>query len=227
MTEHRDFDKAAATWDEEPRRVQLARDVAAAIIGEAEPTRDMDALDFGCGTGLLTLLLQPHVRSITGIDTSRGMLDVLERKVREWGLANVRTLHCDAGSGERPDGAYNLIVSSMALHHLADLSSLFLLFHGLLLPGGILCVADLDKEDGSFHDDPTGVLHFGFERTEVMELLAAAGFADIRSATAAVIRKSSPGRTRDYPVFLISARTVDAYLTVESMGSELVRSVLA
>jgi ubiquinone/menaquinone biosynthesis C-methylase UbiE len=227
MAEYRDFDKAATTWDEEPRRVQLAREVAAAIIDAAEPNHDMDALDFGCGTGLITLHLQPHVRSITGIDTSRGMLDVLERKVREWGISNVHTLHCDIGSGEQPDGAYHLIVSSMTLHHVADLSSLFRLFHGLLLPGGILCVADLDKEDGSFHDDATGVRHFGFERTEVMELLAAAGFSDIRSATAAVIRKSSPARTRDYPVFLISARTTDSFLTVESMKSEHARGALA
>jgi ubiquinone/menaquinone biosynthesis C-methylase UbiE len=227
MTEHRDFDKAAATWDEEPRRVQLARDVAAAIVGEAHPTGDMDALDFGCGTGLLTLLLQPHVRSITGIDTSRGMLDVLERKASAWGLSNVRTLRCDIGTGERPDGAYHLIVSNMTLHHVADLSALFRLFHGLLLPGGVLCVADLDKEDGSFHDDPAGVHHFGFERTEVMELLSAAGFTDIRSATASVIRKISPVRTRDYPVFLLSARITDSFLTVESMRSELVQGALA
>jgi ubiquinone/menaquinone biosynthesis C-methylase UbiE len=227
MTGHRDFDKAAATWDEEPRRVQLARDVAAAIIDEAEPTREMDALDFGCGTGLLTLHLQPHVRSITGIDPSRGMLDVLERKVREWGISNVRTLLCDVGSGEQPDGVYHLIVSSMTLHHVENLSSLFRLFRGLLLPGGVLCIADLDKEDGTFHDDATGVLHFGFERTGVMELLAAAGFTDIRSATAAVIRKSSPARTRDYPVFLISARTAESFLAVESMDSELARGALA
>jgi ubiquinone/menaquinone biosynthesis C-methylase UbiE len=227
MTEHRDFDKAAVTWDDEPRRVQLARDVAAAIISAAQPTGEMDALDFGCGTGLLTLLLQPHVRSITGIDTSCGMLEVLERKVREWGLSNVRALYCDVGSGDRPEGAFHLIVSSMALHHVADLSPLFRLFYGLLLPGGILCIADLDKEDGTFHDDPIGVLHFGFDRTEVMEQLASAGFTDIRAVTAAVVRKSSPDRSRDYQIFLISARISDAFLTVESMEIERSRSALA
>jgi predicted TPR repeat methyltransferase len=227
MTEHRDFDKAAATWDEEPRRVQLTRDVAAAIIREVEPTGEMDALDFGCGTGLLTLQLQPHLRSIIGVDTSRGMLDVLERKIRDWRLSNVRTLCRDIVGGERPEGAFHLIVSSMALHHVANLSALFRVFHGLLLSGGILCVADLDKEDGSFHDDPTGVLHFGFDRTEVMELLAAAGFTGIRSTTAAVVRKSSPVRTEDYTVFLVSARTSDPFLTLESMGSDLVRGAPA
>jgi 2-polyprenyl-3-methyl-5-hydroxy-6-metoxy-1,4-benzoquinol methylase len=206
MTDKRDFDKAAASWDEEPRRVKLAREVADAIINEAEPTREMDALDFGCGTGLLTLCLQPHLRSITGVDNSGGMLEVLERKIEEQGLANVLTVFLDVAKGERPTGRYHMIVSGMTLHHVADLPALFRLFSGLLLPGGCLCVADLDKEDGSFHDDPTGVLHFGFERTALLEMLAGAGFTDIRAATAAVIHKSSSTRTRDYPVFLISGR---------------------
>ena len=206
MEKHRDFDKAAATWDEEPRRVKLAREVADAIIGEVQPTREMDALDFGCGTGLLTLCLQPHLRSITGVDSSGGMLEALERKVEEQGLQNVRTAYLDVVKGERPAGKYHLIVSCMTLHHVADLAPLFRLFHRLLLPGGCLCVADLDQEDGSFHDDPTGIQHFGFERAEVMGMLAEAGFTNVRAATAAIIHKSSPGRTRDYPVFLVSGQ---------------------
>jgi len=206
MAGKRDFDSAAATWDEEPRRVKLAREVADAIIDEVQPTREMDAMDFGCGTGLLTLCLQPHLRSITGVDSSGGMLGELERKVEELGLPNVRTAFLDVEQGGRPSGSYHLVVSCMALHHVTDTSSLFRLFHGILLPGSALCVADLDSEDGAFHDDPTGVVHFGFERTGLMEMLADAGFTHVRAKTAAVIQKSSPARTRDYPVFLISAR---------------------
>ena len=206
MTEQRDFDTAAATWDEEPRRVQLAREVADAVIGLVRPTAGMDAMDFGCGTGLLTLFLQPYLRSITGVDNSRGMLDVLAGKVGELGLANVHTLLCDVGRGERPDGRSHLVVSSMTLHHVADTRALVRLFHDLLLPGGTLCVADLDREDGTFHDDPSGVQHFGFERPTMEGLLAEAGFSGVRDSTAAVIRKGSPDRPRDYPVFLVCAR---------------------
>lgn len=206
MTEQSNFDTRAATWDEEPRRVQLAREVADAIINAVRPTAEMDAMDFGCGTGLLTLFLHPRLRSITGVDSSRGMLEVLAGKVRALNLANVRSQLCDLGQGERPNGQYHLIVSSMALHHVAELPPLFRLFHDLLLPGGIICVADLDKEDGTFHDDPTGVHHFGFERPLVRKLLAEAGFTDSRDTTAAVIRKGTAGQTRDYPVFLVSAR---------------------
>lgn len=202
MTEQSTFDQKAATWDAEPRRVALARAVADAIIEAAHPNAEMDVLDIGCGTGLLTLFLQPRVRNITGIDSSRGMLDVLDRKVRERGLANVRTRLCDVARGERPDGRYHLTVSSMALHHVGQLLPLFRLFADLLLPGGILCLADLDKEDGTFHDDPTGVRHFGFERAALKEMLAEAGFMECRDTTAAVIRKERG----EYPVFLVIAR---------------------
>jgi ubiquinone/menaquinone biosynthesis C-methylase UbiE len=199
------FDKKAATWDAEIRRVKLAQDVAASIIYNVHPTRDMDVMDFGCGTGLLTLSLHPHVRSITGIDSSRGMLEVLTEKVRDQGIANVRALYCDVERGERPEGRYHLIVSSMTLHHVADIAHLFRLFYGLLLPGGALCIADLDKEEGTFHDDPTGIHHFGFDRKLVQANLADAGFTVTRDNIISIIRKGPPDEPRDYPVFLISA----------------------
>jgi len=85
------FDEKAATWDENPLRVMLAHDVADAIIREIKPTRDMDALEYGCGTGLVTLRLQPFVKSITGVDSSQGMLEIIKEKVKNQGLQNVRT----------------------------------------------------------------------------------------------------------------------------------------
>ena len=90
-TEKRDFDKEAAAWDEVPARVRLANDIVAAISDEIALTSNMDVLDFGCGTGLLTLRLQPVVRSITGVDSSQGMINVLNAKIDKQKLPNVRT----------------------------------------------------------------------------------------------------------------------------------------
>ena len=205
MNEKRNFDTAASSWDEEPRRVKLAGNVAAAIIDTIHPSSTMDALDFGCGTGLITLLLHPHVKSIVGVDSSRGMLDVLEQKVWDRDLANVGTVLCDFERGDRPEGRFHLIVSSMTLHHVRDLSQLFQLLIELLLPGGVLCLADLDAEDGSFHDDPTGVHHHGFDRKRLMVLLAQAGFIECRAKTADVMVKGTAPDIRQYPVFLITA----------------------
>jgi 2-polyprenyl-3-methyl-5-hydroxy-6-metoxy-1,4-benzoquinol methylase len=202
--ERKDFDKEAAQWDANPGRVKLAHDVADAIIREVSPTREMDALDFGCGTGLVTLRLQPLVRTITGMDSSEGMLAVLGSKVRGQGLVNVRTLFTNLETGGKVSGRYHLIVSSMTLHHVPDPAGLITQLSGALLPGGTLAVADLDSEDGSFHGDNTGVLHLGFDRARIRGLFEQAGLTAVREVTAAVVIKEieKKGR-REFPVFLL------------------------
>ncbi len=205
--ERKDFDKEAAQWDANPGRVKLAHDIADAVIRETKPAKDQDALDFGCGTGLVTLRLQPLVRSITGMDSSRGMLAVLESKVRSQGLVNVRTQFTDLEKGAKVDGQYHLIVSSMTLHHVPDPASLIAQLSGALLPGGTLAVADLDAEDGLFHGDNTGVLHLGFDRARVKGLFEQAGVSGVREVTAAVVAKEIEGKgMREFPVFLIMGR---------------------
>jgi tRNA (cmo5U34)-methyltransferase len=196
------FDQAAATWDEQPRRVRLARAVADEITRQIHLSHDIDMLDFGCGTGLLTLALQPLVRSVTGADASSGMLDVLKQKVQAQGLANVTTILLDPEVPLSLDARFALIVSSMALHHVANLAPLFSRFHEQLEPGGRVALADLDREDGSFHEDTRDVFHLGFERSELQTLLAAVGFVGLNITTATITRKEN----RDYPVFLITGR---------------------
>jgi tRNA (cmo5U34)-methyltransferase len=202
--ERKDFDKDAAKWDTNPGIVKLARDVANAMIREVLPAKDQDALDFGCGTGLVTLKLQPLVRSITGVDTSRGMIDILESKVRGLGLANVRTQFVDLEQGGKVAGRYHLIVSSMTLHHVTNPAPLIGQLAAALLPGGTLAVADLDAEDGSFHGDNTGVLHLGFDRALIKGHFERAGLSAVRAVTAAVVAKEIEGKgRREYPVFLV------------------------
>ncbi len=197
-----DFDKEAATWDANPGRVQLAHDVADAIIRELKPAQDMDVLDFGCGTGLVTLRLQPLVRSITGVDSSPGMLAVLQGKVKQQGLTNVHPRFIDFEKGGRVDGRFHLLVSSMTLHHVEDTEALLRLWFDLLLPGGQLGVADLDTEDGSFHGDNTGVFHLGFERARVQRLFESAGFGEVRAMTAASVVKDTEGQgKREFSCF--------------------------
>jgi len=205
--EHRDFDKDAAQWDAKPERVRLANDVASAIIREAGLLRDVNVLDFGCGTGLLTLSLQPHVKTITGVDSSQGMLEVLREKIRSQGLGNVYAMFVNFEKGVRVQGAYELIVSSMTLHHVQDTAGLLRQWYALLMPGGRVFFADLDAEDGSFHSDNTGVFHHGFDRSRLRTLLQDAGYRDIRDTTASTFIKEVAGAgKREFSVFLIRAR---------------------
>ncbi len=208
MTEERkDFDVEAAQWDANPGRVNLANEVADAIIREAAPSRGMDVLDYGCGTGLVTLRLQPTVRTITGADSSQGMLGVLREKIRSRGLTNAQTRLVDFEKGGRVEGAFHLVVSSMTMHHVKDTAGLFRQWFDILLPGGLIAAADLDTEDGTFHGDNTGVFHFGFDRDDLKKLLQKSGFHEIRAVTASAMVKDLPGGgKREYPVFLIVGR---------------------
>jgi SAM-dependent methyltransferase len=196
------FDQAAPTWDGEERRILLAGAVTEAIAKRCALPADLDVLDFGCGTGLVSLGLRPLVRSVTGVDTSRGMLGVLERKLLEQGRDGVRTVLLPPDAPLSLPDRFHLVVSSMTLHHVADLAPLFAQFRDHLLPGGRVALADLDLEDGTFHEDATGVLHPGFERGSFAALLSAAGFVDVEVETATVTRKAE----RAYPIFLATAR---------------------
>jgi 2-polyprenyl-3-methyl-5-hydroxy-6-metoxy-1,4-benzoquinol methylase len=204
-TEKRDFDAAAASWDEQPARVRLANDVAAAIARQVVLRPDMEVLDFGCGTGLLTLRLALLVRSVTGVDSSRGMLNVLAAKIAKQNLTNVRTLRLDLDAGDDLTDEYHLIVSSMTLHHIREVGPLLERFYKALAPGGHLCLADLDPDDGLFHDDNQGVFHCGFARAALRQAFVAAGFDEVQGITAAEVTKPTRlGELRRFTVFLMT-----------------------
>lgn len=203
------FDQAAATWDDKPARIALMKAVGEAILHEVQPTRETSVLDYGCGTGLVGLYLLPHVGQVTGADCSPGMLEVLQQKITRGGLANMRTVRLDLERDPLPTDRYDLIVSSMTLHHIADTGKVLDAWYHLLSPHGILCVADLDTEPGLFHDPEVAqsVPHHGFSRCELKSLMARIGFRQANDVTAHWIQKPvNGGVEREFPVFLITAR---------------------
>jgi ubiquinone/menaquinone biosynthesis C-methylase UbiE len=203
----RDFNSAAGTWDENPMRVKMAQDVARAIRDSIKITPDMDVLDFGCGTGLLTLQLQPLVRTITGTDSSPGMLEVLTAKIGAGGLTGVRTALFDPENPASLTGEYDLMVSSMTFHHVPDIPALLEILFSHIRPGGRLAIADLDRDGGRFHDSNEGVFHFGFDRALLKKEMEQAGFVNVRNRTAAIIHKSSPVcQDRSFTVFLMTSQ---------------------
>jgi 2-polyprenyl-3-methyl-5-hydroxy-6-metoxy-1,4-benzoquinol methylase len=199
----RKFDAAAEHWDEEPRRLKLAQDVVAAICRELPITAKTQALDYGCGSGLVTLGLQPFVGRITGADSSQGMLEVLKRKLRANAVGNVDLMAIDPEQELQLGGLYDLIVSSMTMHHVPDVAALIASLAKALNPGGWLALADLETEDGGFHQDQAGVHHHGFDREFIPLLYANNLLTEIRVVSAAAIEKPDPsGRRRIYPVLL-------------------------
>jgi ubiquinone/menaquinone biosynthesis C-methylase UbiE len=205
--EKHDFESEAASWDKEPGRVKLATDITGAIKKDVVLTSDMDVLDFGCGTGLVTLQIQPFIHSITGVDSSEGMIDILRQKIGKMNLTNVKTRLLDMENGDVLEGSYHLIVSSMTFHHIKDIKALLDHFYHVALPSGYLCIADLDPEDGLFHGDNRGVIHFGFDRDRMRQLFIDAGFKNVRHRTAAKVMKPiRDGKIFEFTVFLVTGQ---------------------
>lgn len=200
------FDERAKEWDSDPKKVERARMVAEAIRKALPLSKNMNAFEYGCGTGLLSFALQEDLGQITLADTSQGMLEVLKEKIAASGVTNMRPLRLDLETEPLPLEKYHLIYSLMVLHHIQDVRGILKKFFDLLLPNGYLIIADLDKEDGSFHTDGTTDVHKGFDRTELQNWVETAGFGGVHFSTAYEIRKEVNGKEKTFPVFLMLAQ---------------------
>jgi ubiquinone/menaquinone biosynthesis C-methylase UbiE len=199
------FDSKARQWDENPVFQERGRKIAEAIRKTVPLRQDMSALDYGCGTGLLSFPLRDELGPILLADSSSGMLEVVNEKIAAQGVGNMATMKLDLLVDPPPAQRFDLIATAMTLHHVPDTDHILRIFHDLLQPGGYLCIADLDKEDGSFHGPEVDV-HHGFDQADLGLRAANAGFAAIQFQTVFSIAKAQETGTRDYPVFLMSAR---------------------
>lgn len=200
------FDEAAKDWDSDPKRRERAQAVADAIRKTIPLSTKMNALEYGCGTGLLSFALQSDLGRITLADASQAMLDVLSEKIARAGMTNMHPIRLDLAVDPLPAERYDLTYSLMTLHHIPDTKNILTQFHALLKPKGYLLVADLDKEDGSFHTDGSTDVHLGFERSSFQRLVEAIGFGNVIFSTAYEIQKKVNDKEKTFPVFLMSAQ---------------------
>ena len=173
-----DFDARAQTWDD-ANKVKLAQDVAAAMRRAVPLSRSMRALEYGAGTGLLSFCVRDALGPITLADPSAGMRAMAERKIAAAKARELRVIDLDLMRDPLPGDRYDFIFSMMTLHHVKDVPRVLAAFHAMLNPGGWLCHADLDAEDGSFHGPEVDV-HHGFDRKVLRSWLATAGYTDLR-----------------------------------------------
>jgi ubiquinone/menaquinone biosynthesis C-methylase UbiE len=201
--EQQRFDDEAATWDDDPGHEKRQVAVARAIEEAVNLSPQMSALDVGGGTGRLSILLADRVGSVVVTDPSAGMVQVARERIEAAGLSDrLRAVQADL-TIDRLDAAYDVVWSSMALHHVQDLDRLLRSVAGLLVDGGRLAIADLDEDpDGAFHADNVDFDgHHGFDRHRLAEQLARAGFADVSFVDATTVLKDD----REFGVFLCTA----------------------
>ena len=195
------FDERAATWDDDPAKLERAKLVAGAICDAITLDGSQRVLDYGAGTGLVTQALRHVVGPVTLVDTSEGMRNVMLAKIAAGAITDARVWDLDLESAPVPDERFDLVVTVLALHHIHDVGAVLSKFAEMLADDGQLCVVDLDTEDGSFHGLGFDV-HHGFDRLELAAALTAAGFADVDFRDCHHIVRDDA----TYPMFLATCR---------------------
>jgi len=193
------FEEKAKEWDSKNLRVQNAHTIAKAIIEDVTLNKDMHLMDFGVGTGLLGFEILEYVKSMDGVDTSKGMLEKLEDK-------NSSSMYikpiCQDIIENPLDTKYDGIISSMTLHHVEHLAQFFTTIKNNLNENGFIAIADLMSEDGTFHSDNEGVHHFGFDEKELSTIIKDSGFRDIEFKHISTINKPH----KNFDIFLLTAK---------------------
>jgi ubiquinone/menaquinone biosynthesis C-methylase UbiE len=201
------FDAKAASWDT-PDRIERAQAWAEALLATTSLGQTASIVEFGAGTGLLTLALAPRVKEVFALDSSEGMLARLLEKQQAQGVTNVRTARVDVEeTWHVPAASYDCLVSCLTLHHLKSPQDYARTAFETLRPGGFAVVIDLDSEGGEFHSSQPGVHHDGFVRGELGTIFTGAGFESPRFETLPGLRKRSrSGVERDFSLFMLVAR---------------------
>ena len=164
------FNHKAETFDS-PKNIFLANLVCQAVEKEIDRLSDKEILDFGGGTGLLTLPLAKQAKFVTLVDISEKMLEQARLKAEQQDIKNIQFL--EQNLLEKPlEKEFDLIVVCRVLHHMPDLDAALSLFHQHLKEDGQLLLADFTKTEANHH---------GFDLAELENKLAQFGFSSIDS----------------------------------------------
>lgn len=170
------FATSAAEWDAMRAAMFGARADLLAALALLDPA--MRVGDLGCGTGVLTAALAPHVAHVDAVDASPAMLDAARQRLA--GAPNV-TVH-DGALEALPlaDGALDAAVLLLVLHHVADPARALREVRRVLRPGGRVLVADMRVHAHEEYRQQMGHVWLGFERAAITGWLDASGFTDVR-----------------------------------------------
>jgi cyclopropane fatty-acyl-phospholipid synthase-like methyltransferase len=133
------------------------------------------------------------------------MIKICNEKIASSQSDNIKALRIDLESSDINE-RFDMIYSQMAFHHIADIDKMIRKFYTLLNDSGVLAVADLYTEDGSFHGEGfTG--HKGFDPEWLAVKLKETGFQKTDYSKAFIQKMAEPdGTIREFPVFLLIAR---------------------
>ena len=151
----------------------------------------LDVVDFGCGTGVLSVELALWAKKVTAIDRSASALAQAKERAEREGVRNITFLEADLHALPLPSASKDLVVISQSLHHVAEHEQVLAEAARLLKPAGRLVVLELLPHDEQWVKSRLGHLHLGFEPASIEAVMKAVGIKQCR-LTAAPRDSQSP-----------------------------------
>ncbi|MBY0099726.1 class I SAM-dependent methyltransferase [Mesobacillus maritimus] len=164
------FEELAKRYDTE-ERMALAKVIVREVKTELQNSITKSLIDYGSGTGLVSLELSGLVESILLVDSSKQMLEVAEAKITARGISNAKVLYSDF-TQETPELKADIVLLSLVLLHIPDTNKILQELYNILNDGGKLIIVDFDKNETIHH--PT--VHNGFKHEELKQKLTQVGF---------------------------------------------------
>lgn len=176
MTENL-FDQIAKKYDSE-KQIHLAKKIQDKVRSELQESSDKVLLDYGSGTGLVSLDLATLVKELYLVDASKEMTGIANQKIKQKGLINTKALKANLLTTELPFKA-DIILISLVLLHVPETEKFLVKLKGQLNTGGKLLIVDFDLNE-KITDKR---VHNGFEKSYLKEVLERVGFTDVLSET--------------------------------------------
>ncbi|WP_040203357.1 class I SAM-dependent methyltransferase [Neobacillus jeddahensis] len=167
------FEQMANRYDTE-ERMELAKVIVKEVRPELRNSKSKSLIDYGSGTGLISLELSDLVDSILLVDSSKQMLEVAKAKISHKGMTNSKVLYSDF-TQETPELKADIVLLSLVLLHIPDTKKILQELFNILNKGGKLLIIDFDKNDKISHPK----VHNGFSHEELKNRLSEVGFNSI------------------------------------------------
>lgn len=171
------FERLGARWDE----------LRASAFGEAFAFEAMISLlpaswrvaDIGTGTGLLLPSLAEHFSEVIAVEPAERMLACARQRVADCGLENVTFHHGELGRLPIGEGACDVAIACLVIHHVADPNDALAEMHRVIRPGGrVLIVEQHEHDNQEFHEMMQD--HWrGFDPIDLARRVAASGFEGV------------------------------------------------
>lgn len=164
---------------ETSERIHIAKVSSIAIREFLVDTNSKNAIDFGCGTGLVGMNLLNDFNSMLFLDASQNMINQVKEKIISSNIQNAGGLCFDFENDNLSDLHADYIFMAQVLLHINDVKLVLSRLYEVLNKSGHLIIVDFDKNEKIVSD----MVHNGFDQIALTDIMTKIGYRDIQSKT--------------------------------------------